>query len=131
MLVRIDGLEAPLTYGSGLADAGSVLLSGYGRELAVVMVWAIGILFVVGLFWEDFPKAVRLITAAVGWLGIALVIFSAAFAIYDILARSTTTDAVVVSLSSFGSAVFGLLFFMDVVRGASSNAQLERSERQL
>jgi len=128
-LSKIDPSDRSGTYILGIGMlAGSALLSTYGLGLALGIVWAIGILFVVGLFWEYFPKPVRLLTLTVGWLGVCCTILTVGYALFLVLSGEPPSEGnkYVVALMTFGSSIFGLLFFADVIRGARASAHYEK-----
>jgi len=123
-LSRIDPSDRSGTYVLGVGMiAGSAILSVYGRGLAMGIAWAIGFLFLIGLCWENYPRFARFFTKLIGWIGITSIAFTGAFAIYNSLERSSEADSVATALTTFGSVLFGLVFFKDVIRGARASAQ--------
>ena len=124
-LSKLDPSDRSGTYILGIGMiAGSALLSNYGIALAVGIVWAIMILFVIGLFWESYPKTVRVLTLCIGWFGFYCTALSIFYAIFLILTSQVTVDnsKALVVLLSVGSSIFGFLFFAEVVRGARAAA---------
>ena len=120
-LSKLDPSDRSGTYVLGIGMiAGSALLSTYGIGLAIGIAWSIGILFIVGLFWEDFPKPVSLFTLFIGWFGILITALTVCYATFLILNNQTTIEdsKAMVTLTTLGSSVFGFLFFADVIRGA-------------
>ena len=129
-LSKIDPSDRSGTYILGIGMiAGSALLSTYGIALAVGIVWAIVILFVVGLFWESYPRPVRLLTLSLGWFGLFCTVLTACYTVYLILTDQFTIDSskTLTVLASLGSSVFGILFFADVIRGARASSYFEDS----
>jgi len=129
-LSKVDPSDRSGTYILGIGMiAGSALLSTYGIALAGGIVWAIAILFVIGLFWENYPKPVRLLTLSIGWFGLFCTTVTICFTVFWVLTDQIAIERskMRVILASVGSSVFGLLFFAEVIRGARASSHLENS----